>query len=86
MVSKTEIDLLFRCRISLFIFLLPAIQVIFFCLAIGRDPTNLKLAVVNDELDPSAGRVCSYTEGCPTSMLGCRFLQFIDNTTVVQAS
>jgi hypothetical protein len=70
----------------LFIFLLPAAQVILFCLAIGRDPTSLKLAVVNDELGPSEGRVCNYTEGCVYSMLSCRFLQSIDNTTVVQAS
>jgi hypothetical protein len=70
----------------LFIFLLPAAQVILFCLAIGRDPTDLKLAVVNDELDPSAGRVCNYTEECVYSMLSCRFLRFIDNATVVQAS
>jgi len=30
-------------------FALPAVQVIFFCLAIGRDPNNLKIAIVNDE-------------------------------------
>ena len=70
----------------LFIFLLPAAQAILFCLAIGRDPTFLKLAVVNDELDPSEGRVCNYTEECAYSMLSCRFLRHIDNSTIVQAS
>lgn len=34
----------------LFIFALPVMQVILFCLAIGRDPTGLKLAVVNNEM------------------------------------
>ena len=34
----------------LFVFLLPAIQVVFFCIAIGRDPTGLHLAIVNDEI------------------------------------
>lgn len=68
----------------LFIFLLPAAQAILFCLAIGRDPTFLKMAIVNDELDPSQGRVCNYTTGCSYSMFSCRYLRFIDNTTIVQ--
>lgn len=34
----------------LFIFALPVMQVILFCLAIGRDPTGLKLAIVNNEM------------------------------------
>lgn len=68
----------------LFIFLLPAAQAILFCLAIGRDPTFLKMAIVNDELDPSQGRVCNYTTDCTYSMFSCRYLRFIDNTTVVQ--
>ena len=68
----------------LFIFLLPAAQAILFCLAIGRDPTFLKMAVVNDELDPSQGRVCNYTTDCTYSMLSCRYLRFIDNATIVQ--
>ena len=33
----------------MFIFLLPAIQVTFFCAAVGRDPTDLRVAVVNEE-------------------------------------
>lgn len=36
--------------VMLFIFALPVMQVILFCLAIGRDPTGLKLAVVNNEM------------------------------------
>jgi hypothetical protein len=68
----------------LFIFLLPAAQAILFCLAIGRDPTFLKMAVVNDELDPSQGRICNYTTSCTYSMFSCRYLRFIDNQTIVQ--
>lgn len=37
--------------VILFIFVLPVIQVILFCLAIGRDPTNLNLAIVNGEMN-----------------------------------
>lgn len=54
----------------LFAFLLPAIQVIFFCVAIGRDPTGLKMAVVNNEL--AFGSNCTIAPGCDFSNLSCR--------------
>lgn len=38
----------------LFIFALPVMQVILFCLAIGRDPTGLKVAVANMEMNGTA--------------------------------
>jgi hypothetical protein len=44
----------------------------------------LKMAIVNDELDPSQGRICNYTTDCTYSMFSCRYLRFIDNTTIVQ--
>lgn len=68
----------------MFIFLLPAVQAVLFCLAIGRDPTFLKVAVVNEELDIEAGRVCNYTTECKYYMYSCRYLRALDNTTVVQ--
>lgn len=37
--------------VMLFIFALPVMQVILFCLAIGRDPTGLRMAVVNSEMN-----------------------------------
>lgn len=37
--------------VMLFIFALPVMQVILFCLAIGRDPNGLKLAVANMEMN-----------------------------------
>lgn len=37
--------------VMLFIFVLPVMQVILFCLAIGRNPTGLRLAVVNKEMN-----------------------------------
>lgn len=37
--------------VMLFIFALPVMQVILFCLAIGRDPTGLKVAVANMEMN-----------------------------------
>lgn len=37
--------------VMLFIFALPVMQVILFCLAIGRDPTGLKIAIANGEMN-----------------------------------
>lgn len=68
----------------LFVFLLPANQVILSCLSLGGDLTSLKLAIVNDELDPTQDRVCNYTTSCTYSMFSCRYLRFIDNTTIIQ--
>nr|CAD7424981.1 unnamed protein product [Timema monikensis] len=40
--------------VMLFIFLLPVLQIILFCLSIGRDPLGLHLAVFNQELNDSS--------------------------------
>lgn len=37
--------------VMMFIFALPVMQVILFCLAIGREPTGLKLAIANLEMN-----------------------------------
>lgn len=69
----------------LFVFLLPALQAILFCLAIGRDPTFLKVAIVNDELNMGPEpRVCNYTTDCTYSMFSCRYLRHLNNETIVQ--
>lgn len=44
--------------VMLFIFALPVMQVILFCLAIGRDPTGLKLAISNMEMNGTV-RICN---------------------------
>ena len=47
----------------LFQFLIPTLQVTLFCLAIGRNPAGMTVAVVNDEL--GNGSACTnYTTGC----------------------
>ena len=47
----------------LFQFLIPTLQVTLFCLAIGRNPAGMTMAVVNDELEN--GTSCTnYTMGC----------------------
>ncbi|CAK9807735.1 ABC transporter G family member 23 [Anthophora quadrimaculata] len=67
--------------VMLFIFALPVMQVILFCLAIGRDPTDLKLAVVNHEMS-FENKTCPVSEDCNFSHLSCRYLKFLDNDTI----
>lgn len=37
--------------VMLFIFALPVMQVILFCLAIGREPSGLRIAIANGEMN-----------------------------------
>jgi len=84
LIRKNFMQTFRNIGVFMFIFLLPAVQAVLFCLAIGRDPTFLKVAVVNDELDEAAGRICNYTTECKYSMYSCRYLRHMDNTTIVQ--
>lgn len=70
-------------RVMLFIFALPVMQVILFCLAIGRDPTGLKLAIVNHEMFYE-NMSCPVSEDCNFSHLSCRYLKFLDNETMIK--
>ncbi len=67
----------------LFIFALPVMQVILFCLAIGRDPTGLKLAIVNNELN-ATNKVCQYETGCGFHNLACRYLGHLNNNSIIK--
>jgi len=52
----------------LFVFLLPAIQVVFFCVSIGQDPKNLAVGLLNQE-----SQFCDdNSTGCVLNDLGCR--------------
>lgn len=67
----------------LFIFALPVMQVILFCLAIGRDPTGLHLAIVNGEMNWTS-MSCPVAEGCSYKTLSCRYLKALPNDTIIQ--
>lgn len=71
--------------VMLFIFALPVMQVILFCLAIGRDPTDLKLAIVNKEMFYE-NMSCPIARDCSFTHLSCRYLNFLDNDTITKAS
>ncbi|KAG5345492.1 ABCGN protein, partial [Acromyrmex charruanus] len=69
--------------VMLFIFALPVMQVILFCLAIGRDPTGLKLAIVNHEMFYE-NMTCPVSTNCSFTFLSCRYLNFLDNETMIK--
>ncbi|XP_008549185.1 ABC transporter G family member 20 isoform X2 [Microplitis demolitor] len=69
--------------VMLFIFALPVMQVILFCLAIGRDPTDLKLAIVNSEMNWD-NKSCNIKAGCLAGSLSCRYLEFLTNDTIIK--
>jgi len=65
----------------LFIFLLPAVQVVFFCVAIGQEPTGLRLGLVNQELQGDGLDQCPVVLGdCNYNSLGCRVFGDGDDT------
>ncbi|XP_018319126.1 ABC transporter G family member 20 [Agrilus planipennis] len=72
--------------VMLFIFALPVMQVILFCMAIGRDPTGLKLAIVNHEVNYTnlTYQNCTYEPGCKFSRLSCRYLHLLRNNTIIK--
>lgn len=55
-IWKNYIRLKRNPPVLIFEFLLPAVQVILFCLCIGGDPFDVPLAVVNDEVIPQASK------------------------------
>ena len=61
------------CSTLFFAFMLPAVQICFFCVAIGQKPSNLPFCVVNEEVQPF-GSVCDYNDGCEFKNFSCRYL------------
>ncbi|KAK7792210.1 hypothetical protein R5R35_000492 [Gryllus longicercus] len=83
LLTKNFLRMWRNVGVMLFIFALPVMQVILFCLAIGRDPTGLRLAIVNHEvMDYRSG--CPIEYGCSFKNLSCRYLQHLKNSTIVK--
>ncbi|CAH2004702.1 unnamed protein product [Acanthoscelides obtectus] len=70
--------------VMLFIFALPVMQVILFCLAIGGDPKDLKLAIVNHEANYTnmTYQYCPTKPGCKMEFLSCRYLEALNVSTI----
>ncbi|XP_070154706.1 ABC transporter G family member 20 isoform X1 [Polyergus mexicanus] len=67
--------------IMLFIIALPVAQIVLFCLAIGKNPVGLKIAIVNNELNSSM-QPCIPSTRCDWSLLSCRYLQYLQKKTI----
>lgn len=74
--------------VMLFIFALPVMQVILFCLAIGGDPTGLKLAIVNHEVGyvNQTYQDCPFEMGCKFGNLSCRYIEAVNTSTITKVS
>ena len=59
-----------RVGFLLYQFVLPALQVSLFCLAIGQDPKQIPVAVVNAESGGAACRSADVITECPVSLTG----------------
>ncbi|XP_048506039.1 ABC transporter G family member 23 isoform X2 [Athalia rosae] len=70
--------------VMLFIFALPVMQVILFCLAIGRDPTGLKIAIVNHEMTWGNLSCPVEEKECSFERLSCRYIKFLNNDTMTK--
>ncbi|SPP80792.1 ABC transporter G family member 23 isoform X1 [Drosophila guanche] len=81
LLTKNMLRMWRNVGVMLFIFALPVMQVILFCLAIGRDPQGLNLAIVNGEMNNT--ETCYWEDGCHFANLGCRYLNHL-NTSVVK--
>lgn len=69
--------------VMLFIFALPVMQVILFCLAIGRDPTGLHLAIVNQEMNWDT-KHCPVYDNCTLQYLSCRYIDSLRTDTIIK--
>ncbi|CAH1990007.1 unnamed protein product [Acanthoscelides obtectus] len=60
----------------LFVIGLPVGQAILFCLAIGKDPNDVRISVVNNEIDYPSEH-CRALLDCNNSRLSCTYLEYI---------
>ncbi|GBP77024.1 ABC transporter G family member 20 [Eumeta japonica] len=83
LIQKNFLRMWRNIGVMLFIFVLPVMQVILFCLAIGRDPSGLKLAIVVDDVHVVDG-YCPFNETCNMKNLSCRYINHLRNTSIVK--
>ncbi|XP_049823696.1 ABC transporter G family member 20 isoform X3 [Aethina tumida] len=86
LMQKNFLKMWRNVGVMLFIFALPVMQVILFCLAIGGDPKGLKLAIVNHEkpFTNLTYQECDFEPGCKFGNLSCRYLHSLNTSTMVK--
>ncbi|KAI8422912.1 hypothetical protein MSG28_014024 [Choristoneura fumiferana] len=83
LIQKNFLRMWRNIGVMLFIFVLPVMQVILFCLAIGRDPSGLRLAIVNNDVNVFEG-YCPYNASCSMKNLSCRYLDHLKNGSIIK--
>ncbi|KAI5641065.1 ABC-2 family transporter protein domain-containing protein [Phthorimaea operculella] len=83
LIQKNFLRMWRNIGVMLFIFVLPVMQVILFCLAIGRDPSGLRLAIVNADVNVIDG-YCPYNHTCSMKNLSCRYLDHLKNQSIIK--
>lgn len=86
LIWKNFLWMMRNVGIMLFIVGLPVVQIVLYCYAIGHDPTGLKIAVSNHEMDENmiTYQYCPVLTGCNQTMLSCRYLDMLrTNKSVV---
>ena len=81
LISKNLTKMIRNCTGLFFIFLLPAIQTILYCVAIGNDPKSLPFGIVNYEVheDFIPKENCLFVSGCNFNNLSCRLTNYFEN-------
>lgn len=84
LVWKNFIWMMRNVGVMAFIIGLPMAQIILFSYAIGHDPNGLKMGVSNNEypFNPASPNDCPVYEGCNTTLLSCRYLNFLKNRKI----
>lgn len=82
LIQKNFLRMWRNIGVMLFIFVLPVMQVILFCLAIGRDPSGLKLAIVNNDVN-IIDDLCPFNRNCSMKNLSCRYISHLKNSSMI---
>jgi len=81
--------MIYSCRGLVFAVFFPIVQIGVFIFAIGQDPKDLKIGVVNDEVGNCGygnnfGNVWNDEITCHFGNLSCRFLNNFDDSIATQ--
>ena len=74
----------FYYRMFAFITLIPIVETVLFCTTIGKDPQDLHIAVVNDELNFTD--LCPPIKGCDYNLLSCQYLNSLKEYPMILVS
>ena len=84
LISKNLTKMVRNCTGLFFIFVLPVIQTVLYCIAIGNDPKSLPIGIVNSEVHNvfTLRQNCLFQSGCNLNNLSCRLTNyFVDSKT-----